>query len=637
MKEGITLEAIRRSGVFNNMDLELGRYVSGGKPENGPIRFLAGALASWAVQQGHSCCDLKQLAGQVLNGDDEGEKQLSLPALEDFRAALMQAPETAAVLPDQTIGKKPLILDPAGRLYLNRYYYYEKNVAGHLAKRRNLNRLGGTDWNSLPEIPRGKIAEISELFRTASATDGEPDWQQAAVFLAHARNFAIITGGPGTGKTTVMTTLLAWELEDNPEIRIALCAPTGKAVNRMKSAIAEELPKIHCPDRVRELLAHLPGCCTTVDSLLHPIPHTTKFRLGKNQPVEADLVILDEVSMSSLSQLSHLFDALRDKTRLVLIGDKDQLTSVEAGSVLGDLIGAASLNVMPPELSARFEQITGWKIPEVSDDRPLSGTVIELQKNYRAKNAPEICAVSSGIKRLPDGGDPAALCLDIMNRKSNEFHSYGKPLEEKTLKKELTAFLAPAREMIRLASSGEEKDLIEAFGKMESFRILCAIHSGLTGVENINRMAADILNLRSVHSIGMPLIVLENTPMLGLSNGDVGLVWLPKNSGQTVVAFPGVDQSFKIVRFAEMPPFEQVFAMTVHKSQGSGFDNVMILLPPKDVPVLTRELIYTAVTRAKKSVRLYASEEILKKTLGTATVRYSGMANQLKEFETNEP
>lgn len=636
MKDEITLEAIRRSGVFNNMDLELGRYVSGGKPENVPILFLAGALASWAVQQGHSCCDLKQLAGHVINGDDEGEKQLLLPALDDFRAELLQTPKMAAVLPGQPIGKQPLILDPAGRLYLNRYYHYEKNVAGQLAKRRNLNRLGGTGWKDLPEIPRGKIAAISELFQSEAAK-ADPDWQQAAVFLAHARNFSIITGGPGTGKTTVMTALLAWELEDAPEIRIVLCAPTGKAVNRMKTAIAEELPHIHCSDRVRERLAALPGCCTTVDSLLHPIPHTMNFRLDRNRPVEADLVILDEVSMSSLSQLSHLCDALRDETRLVLIGDKDQLTSVEAGSVLGDLIGAASLNVMPPELSARFEQVTGWKIPAVSDDRPLSGTVIELQKNHRAGDAPVICSISAGIKHLPDGGDAPALCRDIANLKCDEFHFYGKPLDEKTLKNELTAFLDPAREMITLASSGEKEDLINAFEQMGSFRILCAVRAGLTGVENVNRLAAGILNLRSVHSVGMPLIVLENTPLLGLSNGDVGLVWKPKDSTQAVVAFPGVDRSFKIVRFAEMPPFEQVFAMTVHKSQGSGFGRVMILLPPKDVPVLTRELVYTAVTRAKSSVRLYASEKILEKTLKTATVRYSGMADQMKEYITDEP
>lgn len=635
MKEGITLAAIRQSGVFNNMDLELGRYVSGGKPESDPVLFLAGALASWAVQQGHSCCDLKQIAGQVINAEDEGEKQLLLPKLEDFSDALLRAPGMAVVLPDQEIGKKPLILDPAGRLYLNRYYHYEKNVAENLVKRRNLNRLGSKDWKDLPEIPQGKIVEISELFQSASAEE-ETDWQQAAVFLAHARNFAIITGGPGTGKTTVMTALLAWELEEDSDIRIVLCAPTGKAVNRMKSAISEELPNIHCSDSVRERLAALQDCCITVDSLLHPIQHTANFRMGRNRPVEADLVILDEVSMSSLSQLSHLFDALRDGTRLILIGDKDQLSSVEAGSVLGDLIGAASLNVMPPELSARFEQVTGWKIPAVSDDRPLSGTVIELQKNHRAGKRPVICSISAGIKHLPDGGEHTALCRDIVTQKSDEFYFYGKPLDEKTLKKELTAFLAPAREMIRLASSGEEEDLIEAFEKMESFRILCAIHSGLTGVENINRMAADILNLRSLHSVGMPLIVLENTPMQGLSNGDVGLIWLPKNSSQTVVAFPGVDRSFKIVRFAEMPPFEQVFAMTVHKSQGSGFDHVMILLPPKDVPILTRELIYTAVTRAKKTVRLYASEEILEKTLKTATVRYSGLADQMKEYKTDE-
>ena len=637
MKEGITLETIRRSGVFNNMDLELGRYVSGGKPETCPVLFLAGALASWAVQQGHSCCDLNQLAGQIINDDDEGEKQLLLPTLEDFRSALLQAPKMAAVLPDQPIGKKPLILDPAGRLYLNRYYLYEKNVAGQLAKRRNINRLGGQGWNDLPEIQRGKIAGISDLFKTAAFAD-EPDWQQAAVFLAHARNFSIITGGPGTGKTTVMTALLAWELEDDPEIRISLCAPTGKAVNRMKTSIAEELPKIHCSDRVRELLAALTDCCTTVDSLLHPVLHTTNYKMGRNQSVEADLVILDEVSMSSLSQLSHLFDALQDETRLILIGDKDQLTSVEAGSVLGDLIGRASLNVMPPELSARFEQASGWKIPSVSDDRPLSGAVIELQKNYRAKNAPEICAVSAGIKHLPDGGDPTALCRDIVKRESDEFHFYRCLKNEKALKKELTGFLDPAREMIRLASTGEKEDLIKAlFDQMESFRILCAVRSGLTGVENVNRMAASILNLRSDHSVGMPLIVLENTPLLGLSNGDVGLVWIPKNSNQTVVAFPDVNRSFKIVRFAEMPPFEQVFAMTVHKSQGSGFDHVMILLPPKDVPILTRELIYTAVTRAKKSVRLYASEEILEETLKNATVWYSGMSDQLKDHITDEP
>ena len=147
----------------------------------------------------------------------------------------------------------------------------------------------------------------------------------------------------------------------------------------------------------------------------------------------------------------------------------------------------------------------------------------------------------------------------------------------------------------------------------------------------MNRIAASILNLRSIHSVGTPLIVLENTPLLGLSNGDIGLVWKPENASQPVVAFPGANNSFRMITFSEMPPFESVFAMTVHKSQGSGYSQVMILFPAKDCPILTRELIYTAITRAKDSIRLYASKEILEKSLRTPTVRYSGMKNQLKD------
>lgn len=633
MQDEISCESIRRSGIFNNMDLELGRYVTGGNPDNAPVLFLAGALASWAVQQGHSCCDLKQLSGTVMSADEEeAEIQLHLPLLEDFRKALRLVPQMAVLLPEQTIGKQPLILDGEGHLYLNRYYHYERNIAKQLLSRLHRTRTNGTDWNELPGYPPGRIAGISKLFSSGESDDGDgPDYQQAAVFLAHERNFSIITGGPGTGKTTVMTALLAWEIADNPQIRIRLCAPTGKAVNRMKSAIFEELPQITGPDQVLERLAKLPDSCTTVDSLLHPIFHTPNFRRNRNNPIEADLVVLDEVSMSSLSQLGHLFDALNPETRLVLIGDRDQLSSVEAGSVLGDLIGEATVNVMPQPLAARFEQTTGRKFPVVSDDRPLSGAVIELQKNHRAKNARIICELSNRIRKLSAGEDLGALSRDIAGMKNQQFCFSDLKFDEKKLRKELTAFLQPARDMIRLASTGKESDLPEAFEKLNSSMILCAVRAGLTGVENVNRIAASLLNLRSIRSVGMPLIVLENTPLQGLSNGDIGLVWKSEKDSQPVVVFPGANDTFRMIHFAEMPPFESVFAMTVHKSQGSGYSQVMVLFPSKDSPILTRELIYTAITRAKNSVRLYAPKEILEKSLGTPIVRYSGMNKQLKD------
>ena len=632
MENEITPEKIRQSGIFNNIDLELGRFVTRGKPEDDPVLFLAGALASWAVQHEHSCCDLNRLSGKVLNEDEEDEKRwLRLPSLDVFRSALEKQPAMTAVIPEQPLGKQPLVLDPAGRLYLNRYYHYERGIARHLLERLPLNRDGGRDWNELKSYEPGKIAGLSSLFRNGNDTGG-PDYQQAAIFLSHARNFSIITGGPGTGKTTVMTALLAWEIEDNPEIRIRLCAPTGKAANQMKTSIIGELKNINCQDSVKERLKALQDCCTTVDKLLRPIPHTPNFRMNKNNPIDADLVVLDEASMSSLSQLAHLFDALRPETRLVLIGDKDQLSSVEAGSVLADLITEASLNVMPAALSARFERMTSWKFPAVADSRPLSGTAIELQKNIRSRNAPYVCKFSSAIRQLASGGDLESLCRDIAQMDDPQFSFYGRKLDEKTLKNELSRFLIPAGEMVRQASTGNEADLRAAFDLLDSFRILCAVRRGLTGVENVNKLAASLLNLRSRHSVGMPLIVLENTPMLGLSNGDIGLVWKKKGSDQSMVMFRD-GEKFRPVRFSEMPPHESVFAMTVHKSQGSSIDHVMILLPPKPVPILTRELLYTAITRSKNTVRLYASGEILKKTLETVTVRYSGLAGQLKEMQ----
>ena len=292
----------------------------------------------------------------------------------------------------------------------------------------------------------------------------------------------------------------------------------------------------------------------------------------------------------------------------------------------------ASLNVMPAELSAQFKRLTGWNFPVAGDGRPLSGSAVELLQNRRSLDAPNVCRFSAGIRRLAAGGDLDSLCREIVDVNDPKFVFCSRKLDEKNLKSELAAFLEPAGEMIRLASSGKEADLDKAFDKLNSFRILCAVRRGLTGVENMNKTAAALLALRSIRSVGMPLIVLENTPMLGLMNGDVGLVWKRENSTQPVVMFRE-GNTFKEIRFSEMPPHEAVFAMTVHKSQGSGFDDIMIMLPPKPGPILTRELLYTAITRSKQTVRLYASEEILKKTLETVTVRYSGLAGQLKEMK----
>ncbi len=643
MNNDLTIQKIRESGIFSNIDLIFSEYVSSRLPVPADGRekcllFLAAALTSHLMQQGHPCCDLARISGGKFASDEAGE-ELILPEYDRFMKMLKTASGygLAALVPDQRPGSCPLVADRNGRLYLNRYYGYELKIAKELLRRSRLTRNQDTDWSALPELPPGTLAGLSKRFCGKKALD----YQQAAVFLAHSRNFTIITGGPGTGKTTVLTALLAWEIQDDPEIRIELCAPTGKAQNRMKESIAVELKNdlLNCSDGVKAKLASLH--CQTVDLLLHPVRHTPNFRRNGSNPIPADLVVLDEVSMSSLSQLGHLFDALLPETRLILIGDKDQLSPVEAGAVLGDMIASGIANRMPAPLADQFERQTGWRFPPVDDPGPLSGCIAELKVNYRAKNAPEICAIADRMRELnrkPELADE--LSRRISGLRSEEFSFRDFSSDRKSFFETVRQFLLPGEEMIREAKKGTWAGLKNAFALLDSFKILCAVRHGFYGVENLNKTAMKFLDLRSGFSIGMPLIVLENTPALKLYNGDIGLVWCNKEEAgmsdpETLVVFRCIQSDgtpgYRMVRLPEMPPHETVFAMTVHKSQGSGFRNVMIVMPDQEVPILTRELIYTAVTRAEKSVLLCASRKILLKSLQTPTIRYSGLPDRLKE------
>lgn len=639
----MTVNKVRESGIFNHIDLVFAGYVSDCLPPDASesergVLFLAAALASCLVQRGHSCCDLRQISGRIFWGDDN-ESELRLPEYEEFRKSLISASKygMAALSPEQEPGARPLVVDNCGRLYLNCYYRYELSIAAELLRRSRLTRNNDEQWNSLPELPPGKLAGLSRRFAGKTGLD----YQQAAVFLAHSRNFTIITGGPGTGKTTVLTALLAWEIEDDPEIRIELCAPTGKAQNRMKESIAAELKndQLGCSAQVKEKLAGLH--CQTIHSLLHPILHTPNYRRNRKNPIPADLVVLDEVSMSSLSQLGHLFDALKPETRLVLIGDKDQLSSVEAGAVLGDMIASGTPDVMPAELAGQFERQTGWHFDAADDPLPLSGCIAELKFNYRAKDAPKISEAAGKIRSLDNAPENAGEITEwILRMNDAEFTVRDFRTSRQELREAVQHFLLPAKAVVAEAEKGSWTGLKKAFELLDSFKILSPVRQGVFGVENLNRIAMKFLNLRSPFSVGMPLIILENTPSLKLFNGDIGLVWQNKEEAgmaepETVVMFrcilPDGTPGFRTVRLPEMPSHEPVFAMTVHKSQGSGFKDVMIVMPSKDVPILTRELLYTAITRAERSILLCIGREILLKSLKTKTLRYSGMPDRLKE------
>lgn len=638
----LTMEQIinlKGPGGFENIDLTFAGFIAkhSGLPEP-DLLYLAAALASWAIRQGHSCCDLNHIGGKLFPPDSVSVPQQILPSGNVLIEALRQAGTVTAFVPDFQPGSKPLVLDGKGRLYLNRYYSYELLIAAELSRRAALPER-------IPAVAPGFLAGLSTRFKTAKAGDREPDYQQAAVFLAHSRNFTVITGGPGTGKTTVLTALLAWELEENPDIRIQLCAPTGKAQSRMKESIAAEIGNLNCSAATAERLSGLP--CQTIDSMLKPIPYSPNYRCNKENPLPADLVVLDEVSMASLSLLGHLFQALSPETRLVLIGDKDQLAPVEAGSVLEDLIQSGTANVMSPELAEAFEKQNGWAFPVRQDSLPLSGCIAELKINYRSRKAPVISGLASLMRRLPEHPEEADAVFENMSEQQNaEFMMQPLPrpaafddalrqfMHDRALSAESHPddFFSPA-DMIAAAAEGTEDGLALAFELLDSFKILCAVRQGPYGVEHVNEFICRMLGLQRMNMPGMPLMILENTPVKQLYNGDIGLVWRRQGESLSRVAFrcvrPDGSRGIRYLALSELPPHESVFAMTIHKSQGSGFRRIMIVLPPKNMPLLSRELIYTALTRAERSAVLYALPDVLRNTLKNKTFRYSGLAGRL--------
>ena len=590
--------------------------------DSAPELFLAAALACRAVRNGHSCCLLREWAGKTLT-TLSGET-IRLPGFDAWIDAL-ESPRFAAVF-RRTAGnmETPLLLDSDGRLYLQRYYRAETVVAGEILRRR----LRAPE---VPELPAGRLPRLLRNFHTAPA--GEPDYQEIAVCAALSNAFTVITGGPGTGKTTVVAALLALELERNPSLQIALCAPTGKAQARLRESIRQDGAKLDLDDHpeIREKLEQLTA--STIHSLLRPDLETGGFRFNRESPLPCDLIVADECSMIPLSLMTALFEALKPEARVILLGDKDQLASVESGAVLADLCDSAERNAFPPEVRRFAELQTGVLPAAITRPLPLSGAVAELVRNHRFARAPQIGRISTAIRNLTDEQAPQ-LAAEIARLAADDFRT--RNIAAGSFEAELAAEIAQPRrggvafrDLKQLAADGSEEALAAAFQLLDSFRILAAIRKGPYGVEELNELMRRLTGLSADYAPGLPLIILRNDSRTGLSNGDIGLVWKSAARADGIeIRFPDRENGFHPV---ELPEHECVFAMTVHKSQGSGFDRVLMILPDRENPVLTRELLYTGITRARSSVELWATESILAATLAARTLRRSGLAARLAE------
>lgn len=575
-----------------------GRWAAelGAPPAARQAVFRAARAVSLATSAGHVCLPLEDIAA-------------SLAEARDLAEALLHS----GVAGRPGDGRRPLILDPQGRLYLHRYFAYERRLAAALADRR---APGGA---KVKEETSPNL--LDQLFPPRS--DGRPDWQKLAVALALEQRLTVISGGPGTGKTTTVVALLACLLAVEPDLRVALAAPTGKAAARMIEALASRAGSL--PAALGE---RLPTQAHTVHRLLGVTPEPGRFRHHAGNPLAVDVLVVDEASMLDLALATHLVEAVPPGARLILLGDKDQLAAVEAGAVFAELSASPALSA---DCVARLAAATGIPaaaiVPPAATAGPLPDCVVWLTESHRF-------AADSGIGRLAalirDGEGAAAVdCLAVGDP------ALGWLRDEAGARQAMLAGYRPYLEALRSGA-----DLPGLFAAFDAFRVLCPLREGPRGVEAANAQLARWLRAALAHPAdpgpispwfpGRPLMILRNDPALGLFNGDIGLC-LPDVAGAIQAHFPDGTGGWRVLPPLRLPVHETALALTVHKSQGSEFREVLVLLPDAPARVMSRELLYTAVTRARERVTLAGPGAVIEAACATPTRRYSGLADRLTE------
>jgi exodeoxyribonuclease V alpha subunit len=592
------LAQLERGGLLSSLDVELALCLARLGGERDEAVLLAAALASQAVADGHVCLDLARRACTPWV-DDAGQSHAPWPELTTWLARLRHSP----LVSTDGASMRPLVLEHGHKLYLARYRDHEQRVA---------ERLLDLVARPLPisELPPDSAALLEQLFPPRA--DGTPDLQRAALVASRARRLSVIVGGPGTGKTSTVVKLLALLAEDalsshaEPP-RVLMLAPTGKAAQRLAEATLRARDRLQLAERVR---AAIPGEAVTVHRALGSIGgSSTHFRHGPDHPLDCDLVLLDEASMVDLGLMRRLLDALPEHARLVMLGDPDQLASVEAGGVLGDVCAAA--------------EVAG---------SPLAGAVSRLVESHRY-------GAHSGIAQLAlavHAGDADA-ALAVLERRHDDVSFHG-PLPAPRLGRALESEVRAHYQGLR---SGELETRLET---LDRYRVLSALRKGELGVEALNLAIARVvrgLSTRPHESYaGRPVLVTQNDYGSGLFNGDVGVLHQDGRRAPLSAWFREGSGKLRSVALGRLPAHESVYAMTVHKSQGSEFERVAIVLPDRPsygsrtdgrapTGLLTRELLYTAITRARRAVSLYASEAALRTAIGERVVRSSGLVERL--------
>ncbi|WP_296699262.1 exodeoxyribonuclease V subunit alpha [Thiocapsa sp. UBA6158] len=672
------------------LDVAFADFLRREVPDASPLLILGAALASHQLGRGHACLDLAATLKDPTfalslppEGADTAQTDAPPHPAEVLEGLTLRDWQAALVHPDLVSrgdGVTPLVL-VGPRLYLRRYWRYEQAVRAGIDTRSE--RLQARQA-ALPIAAMRPVLE--RLFPPARTPGQTAHWQKLACALAARSAFSIITGGPGTGKTTTVVRLLALLqalalAEPSPRqtcpgraLRIRLAAPTGKAAARLNESIAAAVAGLPLADLANgeAVRAAIPVTVSTLHRLLGSRPDTRRLRHHTANPLALDVLVIDEASMVDLEMMAAVLDALPANARLILLGDKDQLASVEAGAVLGELCGRAREGHYTPSTRDWLERATGEQIPADLVDpagTALDQSVVMLRHSHRF-------SADSGIGRLAEAvnaGDPVKV-RDIWTRghadlalvalHSIEDAAFRSLVIEGTatsppdpqrgdeaLRAQTDAYPArhgyrhyldtlrqghPARDADASAYDVWARDVLQAHGR---FQCLCALRRGPWGVEGLNQRIAGLLHGEDLIPadtgwyLGRPVLVMRNDYGLGLMNGDIGMTLRRPASGDRDwtlrVAFPAGDgqDGIKWILPSRLQAVETVYALTVHKSQGSEFSHAALVLPETLSPILTRELLYTGITRAREHLTLVrpGAAQVLEQAVQRRVLRASGL------------
>ncbi|MGO2319737.1 MAG: exodeoxyribonuclease V subunit alpha [Vibrio toranzoniae] len=705
------LKFLADKGSIRQLDYQFARFIAQQATSNSQeIGFLAGVV-SHELGKGHICTQLiqAQTAGPELTTDlaqllglyGETALQLNQKLLGIDWVTVLQSSNLVGTTNDCV---KPLMFD-GQRVYLQRYWNYEVvlaetlnrlskpvefNIEQKKALTETLNQLfarsyhflfnalakaeanqhksqvlrqqlvcdhldivneQALDWGAIDQaIVQAKQVTDLDVLDSLIPLSACLNWQKVAAAVALSRRFAVISGGPGTGKTTTVTKLLSAMVEQSlsqgktPTIK--LVAPTGKAAARLTESIGKAIEQLPLAPEVK---ANIPTESSTLHRLLGAIPNRAEFRHNRCNPLHLDILVVDEASMVDLSMMFKLVDALPEHARLILLGDKDQLASVEAGAVLGDIcsFNSTGYSTAQGNLIAEmtgFDAIANTRQAKSGAVNPpaIADSLCMLQKSYRFDARSGIGQLAKAINNGSAKQVDQVFAKGFGDIENHPLSSDSYNLMLRTLVNEYGAYLnrmnVPLEELE--TQEARAKSVLDLFSQC---RLLCSIREGDFGVKGLNQRIERALAARRLvnpHNDelwyhGRPVMVTRNDHGLGLYNGDIGICMLESDSRHSDTAprlkvyFELPDGSVKAVLPSRVPDHETAYAMTIHKSQGSEFDLTLMILPPDFSPILTRELIYTGITRAKKRLMMFSDTNVLKRGIKVKTERVSGLGSRL--------